>query len=84
MATAASQRAEAKQKKKDKNCARAKEARHNILQDAKNSTLLTFVNVLGVFISAIPWFYVDMKDEYECLNFLKGQGIGAEGIAVGT
>jgi hypothetical protein len=74
VASAASQRAEAKQKKKDKNKTRAKEARHNILQDAKNSTLLTFVNVLGVFVAAIPWFYFEMHEEYDCLYTLKTKG----------
>jgi hypothetical protein len=48
-----------------------KRTESNILIDAKNSTLLTLVNVLGVFLAAVPWFYLDMYDEYTCLHMLK-------------
>ena len=42
------------------------EAFREVKKKAINSTILTCVNVLGMFIAAVGWFYFSLQDEWAC------------------
>ena len=42
------------------------EAFREVKQKAINSTILTCVNVLGMFIAAVGWFHFSLQDEWTC------------------